>query len=371
MLNVTFMDDLLIALHRGPFETPPWDGFLHRLRDICEANYAGILFRPMDRPPNSPLELFAGPAALPDIPRMYEEGFYRLDPYLNGNLEEGEVYGLDRLIDKGNPDHRRYVDELLIPRGLRHMLGVRVREPSGIGAWLYLGRDELPFPPDHSVILKQVAAHFRISLQTYVTMENQRVHAAISDTAISRLNFGWISLDATGTIVEASHQARHMLRRNGPLTASPSGRLTASGRDLNMRLSTAVSDIAQRGATQPRALSISNDPWLSLLLVPIANPIASTGRTAVMTAFLQDDENSMVDRHEQIAELFGLLPSEARLAVAICRGASIAEAAAQMGISEATARNYSKRIYAKMGARGQADVVRFVLTSVLALAMSQ
>ena len=42
-----------------------------------------------------------------------------------------------------------------------------------------------------------------------------------------------------------------------------------------------------------------------------------------------------------------------------------------MGISEATARNYPKRIYAKMGARGQADVVRFVLTSVLALAMSQ
>ena len=371
MLDVTQMSELLIALHGGPFETPPWDRFLHRLRDVCHANYAGILFRPMDRPPNSPLELFAGPAALPDIPRMYEEGFYRLDPYLNGNLEEGEVYGLDRLIDNGNPGHRRYVDELLIPRGLRHMLGVRVREPSGIGAWFYLGRDELPFSPDHSVILKQVAAHFRISLQTYVTMENQRVHAAISDNAISRLNFGWISLDATGTIVEASHQARHMLRRNGPLTVSPSGRLTASGRDLNMRLSTAVSDIAQRRATQPRALSISNDPWLSLLLVPIANPIASTGRTAVMTAFLQDDENSMVDRHEQIAELFGLLPSEARLAVAICRGASIAEAAAQMGISEATARNYSKRIYAKMGARGQADVVRFVLTSVLALAMSQ
>lgn len=46
---------------------------------------------------------------------MYEEGFYRLDPYLNSNLEEGEVYGLDRLIDNGNPDHGRYVDELLIP----------------------------------------------------------------------------------------------------------------------------------------------------------------------------------------------------------------------------------------------------------------
>ena len=371
MLDVTQMSELLIALHRGPFETAPWDGFLHRLRDVCHANYAGILFRPMDRPPNSPLELFAGPAALPDIPRMYEEGLYRLDPYLNGNLEEGEVYGLDRLIDARNPEHRRYVDELLIPRGVRHMLGVRVREPSGIGAWLYVGRDQQAFPAEYSIMLKQVAAHFRISLQAHVAMEGQRIHAAISDNAISRLNFGWISLDGTGTVVEASHQARRILRRNGPLRVSPAGKLTASGRDLNMRLSAAVSAIAQRRSTQPRALSISNDPWLSLLLVPIVNPIASTGRTAVMTAFLQDDENSIVDRHEQIAEMFGLLPSEARLAVAICRGASIAEAAVEMGITEATARNYSKRIYGKMGARGQADVVRFVLTSVLALAMSQ
>ena len=371
MLNVTEMSDLLIALHRGPFESPAWNEFLNRLRQACHANYAGILFRPMDRPPNSPLELFAGPAALPDIPRMYEEGFYRLDPYLNGNLEEGEVYGLDRLIDHGNPDHRRYIDELLIPRGVRHMLGVRVREPSGIGAWLYVGRDEQPFSTDHSIMLKQVAAHFCVSLQTHVAMEGQRIHAAISDNAISRLNFGWISLDATGTVVEASHQARRILHRNGPLSVSHSGKLTASGKDLNMRLSAAVSTIAQRRSTQPRAISISSDPWLSLLLVPITNPIASTGRTAVMTAFLQDDENSVVDRHEQIAELFGLLPSEARLAVAICRGASIAEAALEMGITEATARNYSKRIYGKMGARGQADVVRFVLTSVLALAMSQ
>ena len=371
MLNVTEMSDLLIALHRGPFESPAWNEFLNRLRQACHANYAGILFRPMDRPPNSPLELFAGPAALPDIPRMYEEGFYRLDPYLNGNLEEGEVYGLDRLIDHGNPDHRRYIDELLIPRGVRHMLGVRVREPSGIGAWLYVGRDEQAFSTDHSIMLKQVAAHFCVSLQTHVAMEGQRIHAAISDNAISRLNFGWISLDATGTVVEASHQARRILHRNGPLSVSHSGKLTASGKDLNMRLSAAVSTIAQRRSTQPRAISISSDPWLSLLLVPITNPIASTGRTAVMTAFLHDDENSVVDRHEQIAELFGLLPSEARLAVAICRGASIAEAALEMGITEATARNYSKRIYGKMGARGQADVVRFVLTSVLALAMSQ
>jgi DNA-binding CsgD family transcriptional regulator len=47
---------------------------------------------------------------------------------------------------------------------------------------------------------------------------------------------------------------------------------------------------------------------------------------------------------------------------------SIAEAAAELGLSVESARTYSKRIYAKTGARGQADLVRFVHRSVLTLA---
>ncbi|MBX9729195.1 MAG: LuxR C-terminal-related transcriptional regulator, partial [Sphingopyxis sp.] len=54
--------------------------------------------------------------------------------------------------------------------------------------------------------------------------------------------------------------------------------------------------------------------------------------------------------------------------LALSRGMTIAEAADALGLTTETARNYSKKIYAKMGARGQSDVVRYILTSVLALA---
>ena len=70
----------------------------------------------------------------------------------------------------------------------------------------------------------------------------------------------------------------------------------------------------------------------------------------------------------QIAQLFGLRPSEARLALALSRGLSIADAAHALGLTLETARNYSKKIYAKTGTRGQSDLVRLILTSVLALA---
>jgi DNA-binding CsgD family transcriptional regulator len=92
-----------------------------------------------------------------------------------------------------------------------------------------------------------------------------------------------------------------------------------------------------------------------------------SGAPAVI-AYLQGDSRSDADRHEQIAQLFGLLPSEARLALALSRGLTIAEAAEALGLTIETARNYSKKIYAKTGTRGQSDLVRLILTSVLALA---
>jgi DNA-binding CsgD family transcriptional regulator len=75
-----------------------------------------------------------------------------------------------------------------------------------------------------------------------------------------------------------------------------------------------------------------------------------------------------IDRPAALAADYGLTRAEARLAVALAQGASLAEAARDLGITEQTARYYSKRIYSATGTRGQGDLVRLVWTSVAALA---
>ena len=62
----------------------------------------------------------------------------------------------------------------------------------------------------------------------------------------------------------------------------------------------------------------------------------------------------------QIARLFDLSPQEARLALLLAYGYTISEAAAEMHIAETAARNYSKRVYAKVGIGSQTDLVRLV-----------
>jgi DNA-binding NarL/FixJ family response regulator len=46
----------------------------------------------------------------------------------------------------------------------------------------------------------------------------------------------------------------------------------------------------------------------------------------------------------------------------LCRGLELVPAGLDLGLTPETTRNYSKRIYAKTGTRGQADLVRLVLT---------
>jgi DNA-binding CsgD family transcriptional regulator len=46
----------------------------------------------------------------------------------------------------------------------------------------------------------------------------------------------------------------------------------------------------------------------------------------------------------------------------------VADAAHALGLTLETARNYTKRIYSKLALTGQADLVRYVLTSLAPLA---
>lgn len=66
-----------------------------------------------------------------------------------------------------------------------------------------------------------------------------------------------------------------------------------------------------------------------------------------------------------IAGLFDLTPAEARLAATIAAGHAPRDAAARLGVTEATARTTLKRILAKTGTRRQADLVGLLKSAAL------
>lgn len=360
-------DDLLITLHAGPLEAPPWRAFLAQLRPLVDADFCGFFFRQGDAHITDSTEISVGPPQLDLLP-AYKAGFHALDPVPYDDLPPGQVHAMAEFIDPGNERHERYWREFLIPGQRQFQRIMRVTTPGGYNAFLVIWRGTHDFTAAHSAMLAALGPHLAISLRIHAELERERTRAGISGEAVRRLNFGWLRLDARGHVLDRDSQADDLLRHSDAVRIGAGGRLVVRSGEAARRLDTALRDFASDPLARPRAVRLADDPWLDMLLRPAGDHALSGPARPVVTAYLHGDRETGASRVEQFVQLFGLTASEARLSLSLTRGRSIAEAAVDQGITEQTARGYSKIVYAKVGARGQADLVRILLASVASLA---
>ncbi|WP_327753919.1 helix-turn-helix transcriptional regulator (plasmid) [Sphingobium sp. SJ10-10] len=360
------LDDggLLAALHEGMFEQPLWHGFLEKLRARSGAAYVSLAFRPVDE--ERIVELYAGPPTPLHLDRLFNEKYVR-DPLPYRRMREARVYTLDELLDPGDAVQQSYCAEFLEPRGITNIRLVRVAEPSGMDAWLSCagGRE---VGPAVSALLTALVPHLRIALRSFVAYEREKFRSSVTSEAFGRLNFGWLMLDARCRIVDMTPHLEQLFQRSSVLRRGRYDRLMPASPAVDRELTALVKSFAEDAEGRPKAINLSRDPLLDMLVRPMRDRSLSAQSPPVAIAYISGDRWSQADRCDQLVDLFGLLPSEARLAWAIAQGMSISEAADDLGLTLETARNYSKKIYAKTGARGQAELVRNILTSVLALA---
>ena len=371
MIGGTDAAALVAPLIEGIVEEPLWSGFLAALRARLAADYVSIVFRPLPAgtPENRLIHLHAGQAWPPEVNRRYREGPRDHDPMPYHQLAANRVYALDELLPLGDPEHDRYRRRFLAPSGMRFLRMMRVEEPGGVSAWLTVSRAEGDFTPADDALVAGLAPFWRASLRSYVALERERASASVAQEAIRRLNFGWLTLDRAGRILDSDAHATGMLAAADRLRKGRDGRLTARDPTVAREIAAAVAAlVGYAGTSRPRAVVLSREPWLDMLLVPSAAALGTARPAPALVAYVHADAWSSADRCEQLGQLFDLIPSEARLALALSRGMTIAEAAVDLGLTVESARTYSKRIYAKTGARGQADLVRFLHRSVLAIA---
>jgi len=324
--------ELLVPLHDGMFEQPMWQTFLTRLREVAGADCAAILLHSGEEI----VRLVSGDiATLPELAAL-------------GELRAGRVYSGSEL--------RTGQSQL-----------VRFSGGGGIEATLLVaGGSELG--ADVASLLSALVPHFTVALRVFSSLERERARSEMSAEAFARINFGWISIDARCSIVDCDPQAERMLQQSGILRRGHYDRLTPAAPAVDRQLTVLVREYAANPRARPRAINLSHDPWIDILVAPLRIEALAGGTGAVAVLYIRGDRSSSADRAEQLVDLFDLTPSEARLAWSMAQGLSIAEAAVEHGLTIETARNYSKKIYAKTGARGQVDLVRHVLTGVLALA---
>lgn len=362
--------DLILPLLEGLGQEPLWSAFIARLRERAGADYASIVFRPIPigQPQSRVVHLFSGADWPPLLAQAYREGVYLDDPLPYFALAEGRIYRLGELLSAGDPRHEDYRRRMLSPGGMNVMRIARVEERGGISAWLTVSRKAGEFPAATDALLAELIPYLRAAIAAEVALERERTSASVANEAIRRLNFGWITLDPAGKILGADSHGASLLEGATMLLRGRGGRLAARDLAVNREIAEAVRELTAGTSSRPRAIVLSREPWLDMLLVPANLPPGAAGPAPALVAYVHSDSWSSADRCEQLGQLFDLIPCEARLALALSRGMSIAEAAAELGLTTESARTYSKRIYAKTAARGQADLVRFIHRSVLAIA---
>ncbi|WP_085809979.1 hypothetical protein [Sphingomonas sp. TZW2008] len=323
--------DLVTPLHEGVHEWAPWAMFLDRLRQRTRADGAMIDVRPA-----------GGGAAIgfaSGLVARMRGGTWQ------GTLRAGRVYALSEC-DADAPGVGRII---------------RVEGGDGASAWLAVWRGQRDFAAADGAVLTGLAPHLAIAVRTRQALDRHALRDGIGAAALARAGVGWIALARDARVLAMSRVAEATFgdgigerlgtwRGAGPV-----------GRDAAL----AIANFCHA----PRdALAVpleSRGPAAMLLLPATSVEMATTVTPAAAIGLISTEgEGDPAARAAILATLHGLAPSEARFAAAIGAGASLTAAAAALGLTIETARNYSKRVYAKTRTAGQVDLVRMVSDSV-------
>ena len=361
-------NDLLTALHDGAFDEPLWSTFLNRLRGRVRADSAVILFRSCEGQAADITQLRSGRPAPDDVDRRYVEDLYRLDPVPYHQLKANRVYALNEFLNPDNPDHTRFKSEFIDPSGMRYGRILRVEEPGGAEAWCVISRQDQDFQASDTALLAALAPHLRISLRNFMAIEREKVRADISSDMVERLNFGWVTLDARGHVIDLDGHAQRLFRRSETLRRTRQGRLILALPPADRALSELLRHARAGGSIRPQLIHVCDEPWLDLLALPVTVDTTPQRGRPLLTLYIQGDQQRSNERCEQLMAFFDLSLNEAHLALALSRGRTIAEAASELGLTLESARTYTKRIYAKTSTNGQSALIRLILASVIALA---
>lgn len=323
--------DILVDLYRGAGQMPPWHGFLNRVGDRAKAVL--IVLPEAAKPPA--FQMFG---TAQDVP-------FAADALMRMRYQR--VYA---------------AEELLGPRAFQFGRVLRVRVDRGGDAWLVVGRDGAEFSAAFTLMISGLGPHLAVAVGIYLNQCQIREQAALADRLAAKIQTGILTLTGAGIIQTASPLALQILANTEPVSGQVGAKLwlpTAAGKILADTL-----DDYEKGLDMG-AVVLRIAP-VQMLIQPYVGAV-DTPQKPTALVHLRLAKPPLAPAEKCLAQLAHITLSEARFALKLVEGMTIAQAGAALGLSLETARNYSKQIYSKMGLRGQSDLIRFVQHSVIPL----
>lgn len=211
-----------------------------------------------------------------------------------------------------------------------------------VRATLALSRPHEDFRAADAALLDRLVPHVASAAQTWALVHAERQHATRHRALAAQLGGGWLLLDSGLRALDGDAVGRALL--------GPDGRIILPD-DAPARALRRAVDAAQSGRTT--LVDLRRDPALHLVITPDPLGALALIRVAPRARNLPAG---------WLAQALDLTPAEARLAAYLADGETLASAATRLGWQIETARSVSKQIFARLGLRGQSDLLRLIHT---------
>lgn len=180
--------------------------------------------------------------------------------------------------------------------------------------------------------------------------------------ALNRMPFAALALDRAFRPVFSNRAGAQLLSAATVLRLDGGGICRAGNPGETAALHQAVLATEADGEARVLGLNGSDERRYSALV-----EAAGGGDGAAALVFVREIDSCSLPTPEALGDLFGLNPSEARLAHALASGLDLREAAEVQGITLSTARTYLKRLFQKTATNRQAELVRMLVNAVAGL----
>jgi DNA-binding CsgD family transcriptional regulator/PAS domain-containing protein len=293
----------------------------------------------------------------------YAEYYGKIDPRRAVVLNQpvGCVFQCADYFDNRYVDRSEFYQDLLIPNGMRYILGGCVFREDALDIYLVFNHavGQPSFSPQQAQAVGRLMPHLQKTLKLMLRSESLRAGIVAGEMALEAMDQAIVVLSPGNEVVFCNRSAEALFRAQHILRVS--GRRIESASFWSDALSGAIGRVRASGKPESVPVSAGAQPrYLTVLALPRALGTGSglTLASADIMIVVTEAERSAAASERQLSQLFGLTGAEARLAHGLAKGLSIEEYANAFGVTVTTARNQLRAVLSKTGYRRQQDLVR-------------
>lgn len=301
----------------------------------------------------------------------------------NAHYNKVDVWALSPHADWASGGHATYADDAIVARSelkrtefypyvrkydISRMMHANVHTDSRRVAGLSVYRREIDpaFGEPETRFLRTLAPHLGRALRLHDVFARAADEREAALESLDRLSMGVLLVTGDGRVLHANFRAEAILASRDGLSidhATLTASSPAATSSLRRSVASCVTTTNGEGAEPPRTILLSRPSGRRSLQV-LVSPVKRVQRLgpgheyASAIVFVVDPEHEVIPNSDALRTMYGLTPAEARVALLLASGRSIAEISVTCTYTVETVRWYSKQILGKTACRNRAELVR-------------